>query len=52
MEETPSEFTEMAGALAKIVGAIVMYYAFLEHWIDIGKRAMRLCPHCPFPLIP
>jgi hypothetical protein len=34
MEEAPSETTAMAGALAKMVGAIVLYYALLEHWID------------------
>jgi hypothetical protein len=34
MEDAPSEITEMAGALAKMVGAIILYYALLEHWID------------------
>jgi hypothetical protein len=34
MEEAPVEVTEMAGALAKMVGAIILYYALLEHWID------------------
>ena len=34
IEDAPSEITEMAGALAKMVGAIILYYALLEHWID------------------
>jgi hypothetical protein len=34
MERAPLEFEATAGALAKMVGAIVMYYALLEHWID------------------
>jgi len=30
----PAEIAEKSGALTKMVGAIVVYYAILEHWID------------------
>jgi hypothetical protein len=32
--ESPSSGSDKAGALIKFVGAIVIYYALLEHWID------------------
>jgi hypothetical protein len=31
---TPAEIAEKGGALTRMVGAIVIYYAILEHWID------------------
>jgi hypothetical protein len=40
--ETPEVVAGKAGALMKFVGAIVVYYAILEHWIDGMVAAVHL----------
>lgn len=43
--DPPSGDAEKAGALAKMVGALVIYYALVEHWID----GIVLCVHSRVP---